>query len=122
WSTRPLYNVIATIPGSGSKDQWVIYGNHHDAWVNGASDPVSGAAALLETARSLAELYKSGWRPKRTIKLALWDAEEFGLIGSTEWVEKHRSDLSGKAVLYLNSDSTGVGTLAAGGSASLQVF
>jgi N-acetylated-alpha-linked acidic dipeptidase len=122
WTSKPIYNVIATIPGTGAADEWVIYGNHHDAWVNGASDPVSGAAALLETARSLAELHKGGWRPKRTIKLALWDAEEFGLVGSTEWVEKHRSDLAGKAVLYLNSDSTGVGTLAAGGSASLQVF
>jgi N-acetylated-alpha-linked acidic dipeptidase len=122
WTSKPFYNVIATIPGTSSADEWLIYGNHHDAWVNGASDPVSGASALLETARTLAELYKSGWRPKRTIKLALWDAEEFGLIGSTEWVEKHRPELSKKAVMYLNSDSTGTGTLNAGGSPSLQVF
>jgi N-acetylated-alpha-linked acidic dipeptidase len=122
WTSKPFYNVIATIPGSSTPDEWVIYGNHHDAWVNGASDPVSGASALLETARTLAEMYRGGWRPKRTIKLALWDAEEFGLIGSTEWVEKHKADLSSKAVLYLNSDSTGTGTLNAGGSPSLQVF
>jgi N-acetylated-alpha-linked acidic dipeptidase len=122
WTSKPGYNVIATIPGTSSADEWLIYGNHHDAWVNGAADPVSGAAALLETARTLAELYKGGWRPKRTIKLALWDAEEFGLIGSTEWVEKHRTELSRKAVLYLNSDSNGRGIMAAGGSSSLQVF
>lgn len=122
WTSKPFFNVIATIPGTTAADEWVIYGNHHDAWVNGASDPVSGAAALLETARTLAELYKTGWRPKRTIKLALWDAEEFGLIGSTEWVEKHDAELSRKAVMYLNSDSTGAGVLAAGGSPTLQVF
>jgi N-acetylated-alpha-linked acidic dipeptidase len=122
WTSKPGYNVIATIPGTSIADEWVIYGNHHDAWVNGASDPISGAAALLETARTLAELYKGGWRPRRTIKLALWDAEEFGLIGSTEWVEKHQADLSRKGVMYLNSDSNGKGTMAAGGSPSLQVF
>jgi N-acetylated-alpha-linked acidic dipeptidase len=122
WTTKPLYNVVATIPGSGNADEWVIYGNHHDAWVNGAGDPVSGASALLETARTLAELYKTGWRPKRTIKFALWDGEEFGLVGSTEWVEKHRAELFRKAVLYLNSDMTATGTLNAGGVPSLQVF
>jgi N-acetylated-alpha-linked acidic dipeptidase len=110
------------MPGASDKDEWVIYGNHHDAWVNGANDPVSGAAALLETARSLAELYQGGWRPKRTIKFALWDGEEFGLVGSTEWVEKHRTELQQKAVLYLNSDTTSTGNLSAGGAPSLQVF
>ncbi len=88
-STRPLHDVIATIPGSTYPDQWVIYGNHHDGWVNGAHDPISGAASLLETARALGELRKQGWQPKRTIVLALWDGEEFGLLGSTEWAEKH---------------------------------
>jgi N-acetylated-alpha-linked acidic dipeptidase len=122
WTSKPLYNVIATIPGSESPDEWIIYGNHHDAWNNGASDPVSGAAVVLETARSFAELMKAGWRPKRTIKLALWDAEEFGLVGSTEWVEKHLDELREKAVLYINSDSTGKGTLNAGGSPALDVF
>ena len=122
WSTRPVYNVIATIPGSTYPDEWILYGNHHDAWVNGANDPVSGAASLLETARTLAELRKQGWTPKRTIKLAFWDAEEFGLIGSTEWVEKHRDELMQKAVAYLNTDSNGKGRFGASGSAMLQQF
>ena len=122
WSTRPLYNVIATIPGSSEKDQWIMYGNHHDAWVNGASDPVSGASVLLETARTLSILRKQGWQPKRTIMLALWDGEEFGLLGSTEWVEKHLDELDRAAAVYINSDSTGRGSLITGGSASLEPF
>jgi N-acetylated-alpha-linked acidic dipeptidase len=122
WSTRPLYDVIATIPGSVEKDQWIIYGNHHDAWVNGASDPVSGASVLLETARTLSVLRKQGWQPRRTIMLALWDGEEYGLLGSTEWVEKHMDELDRAAAVYINSDSTGRGALAAGGSASLEPF
>jgi N-acetylated-alpha-linked acidic dipeptidase len=122
WKTRPIYNVIARMPGSALPDEWIIYGNHHDGWNNGAKDPVSGAAALLETARSLAELRKQGWTPKRTIIFALWDAEEFGLIGSTEWVEKHRDELARKTVAYINSDSNGKGTLGAGGSHPLEQF
>lgn len=122
WSVKPVYNVIATIPGAEFPDQWVLYGNHHDAWVNGASDPVSGAAALLEAARTLAELRKSGWKPRRTIKFAFWDAEEFGLVGSTEWAEKHKAELDRKLVAYLNSDSTGKGTLGASGSHALERF
>ncbi len=122
WSTRPLYNVIATIPGSSAKDQWIMYGNHHDAWVNGASDPVSGASVLLETARTLSELRKQGWQPRRTVLLALWDGEEYGLLGSTEWVEKHMDELERTGMVYLNSDSTGRGALVAGGSASLEPF
>lgn len=122
WSARPLYNVIVRIPGAELPDEWVLYGNHHDAWVNGAADPASGAAALLETARSLAELLKSGWKPKRTIVLALWDGEEFGLVGSTEWAEKHAGELQRKAVVYLNSDMNGGGNFSAGGSPSLEAF
>ncbi len=127
WSTRPLYDVIATIPGSfakdhADKDQWVIYGNHHDAWVNGASDPVSGASVLLETARTLSVLRKQGWQPRRTIMLAFWDGEEYGLLGSTEWVEKHTDELDRKAAVYINSDSSGRGPFIAGGSASLEPF
>jgi len=122
WSTRPLYDVIATIPGTSVKDQWVIYGNHHDAWVNGASDPTSGASVLLETARTLSVLRKQGWQPKRTIMLALWDGEEYGLLGSTEWVEKHMEDLDRNGAVYINSDSTGRGLLGAGGSDSLEPF
>jgi N-acetylated-alpha-linked acidic dipeptidase len=122
WTNKPLRDVIVTIPGSLYKDQWIVYGNHHDAWVNGASDPLSGASALLETARTLAMLRKEGWQPKRTIVLALWDGEEFGLVGSTEWVEKHEEDLERKAVVYINSDSNGKGAINAGGSPSLEGF
>jgi len=121
-STRPLHDVIATIPGSLYPDQWVIYGNHHDGWVNGAHDPLSGAVSLLETARALAELRKQGWQPKRTIVLALWDGEEFGLLGSTEYVEKHQDELSRKAVVYINSDSNSKGAMAVGGSHTLEIF
>lgn len=122
WTNKPLRDVIATIPGSLYKDQWIVYGNHHDAWVNGASDPLSGASALLETARTLAMLRKEGWQPKRTIVLALWDGEEFGLVGSTEWVEKHEGELERKAAVYINSDSNGKGNINAGGSPSLEGF
>ena len=120
--THPLYDVIVRIPGSDLPDEWVLYGNHHDAWVHGASDPASGAAALLETARSLSELSKQGWKPKRTILLALWDGEEFGLVGSTEWVEKHADELKKKLVVYMNSDSNGKGRLGIGGSHTLEEF
>jgi N-acetylated-alpha-linked acidic dipeptidase len=121
-STRPLYDVVARIPGQDLADEWVLAGNHHDAWVDGAMDPLSGASALLETARTLAELYKQGWRPRRTILIALWDGEEFGLIGSTEFAEKHADELSRKLVAYINSDSSGKGQLGAGGSHTLEGF
>jgi len=124
WSNRPLYDVIATLPGSLPKerDQWIIYGNHHDAWVNGASDPTSGASVLLETARTLSVLRKQGWQPRRTIMFALWDGEEYGLLGSTEWVEKHMDTLDRSAAVYINSDSTGRGPFVSAGSASLEPF
>ena len=122
WTNKPVHDVIATMPGGVYKDQWVIYGNHHDGWVNGASDPISGASALLETARTLAVMRSQGWRPKRTIRLALWDGEEFGLVGSTEWVEKHQEELERKAAVYINSDSNGRGTIYAGGSHTLETF
>jgi N-acetylated-alpha-linked acidic dipeptidase len=122
WTNKPVRDVIVTIPGSQYKDQWIVYGNHHDAWVNGASDPLSGASALLETARTLAMMRKEGWQPKRTIVLALWDGEEFGLVGSTEWVEKHEEELERKAAVYINSDSSGKGSINAGGSHSLETF
>ena len=84
WKSRPLYNVIARINGAVFPDQWVLHGNHHDAWNNGAKDPTSGNAALMETARGMAELLEQGWKPKRTILFASWDGEEWGLLGSTE--------------------------------------
>lgn len=122
WATRPLYDVIATIPGAESPDEWIIAGNHHDAWVNGADDPTSGAAALLETARTLATLQNQRWKPKRTIKIAFWDGEEFGLLGSTEWAEKHQDELKQKAVAYLNSDNTAHGWIHVSGSHTLEEF
>ena len=99
WDQKPLYNVIARIPGSTFPDEWIIRGNHHDAWVNGAADPVSGMSAELEEARALGELRKQGWSPKRTIVYAAWDGEEPGLLGSTEWVEAHADDLKEHAVV-----------------------
>jgi N-acetylated-alpha-linked acidic dipeptidase len=122
WQQRPLYNVIARIQGAQFPDQWVMQGNHHDAWVNGASDPTSGNVVLMETARGLGALLESGWRPKRTIILASWDGEEWGLLGSTEWAEKHRQELAANGVAYINSDSTGKGWLQMDGSHSLQAF
>jgi N-acetylated-alpha-linked acidic dipeptidase len=122
WKVRPLYNVVARIAGATRPDEWIIHGNHHDAWVNGASDPTSGNVALMETARGFGELLKSGWKPKRSIVFASWDGEEWGLLGSTEWVEKNAKQLAGGAVAYVNSDSTGTGWLSASGSHSLQAF
>ena len=122
WDVQPAYNVVATLKGSEYPDEWVIRGNHHDAWVNGANDPLSGAVAVLEEARALGELMKSGWKPKRTIIYALWDAEEPGLLGSTEWVEERQKELEEKAVAYLNTDSNGRGFLYAGGSHTLEKF
>jgi N-acetylated-alpha-linked acidic dipeptidase len=122
WSIKTLYNVIARIEGGAYPDEWIVYGNHHDAWVNGASDPVSGMVTVMEAGRALGELMKAGWRPKRTIILCAWDGEEPALLGSTEWVETHADELKQKAVVYLNSDSTGKGTLGIGGSHSLERF
>ncbi|MEO5984002.1 MAG: transferrin receptor-like dimerization domain-containing protein [Ferruginibacter sp.] len=120
WQIMPLYNVIAKLKGSDFPDEWVIRGNHHDAWVNGANDPLSGQAAMMEEARSIGELAKTGWRPKRTIMYCAWDGEEPGLLGSTEWVELHEKELQQKAVLYINSDGNGRGFLGAGGSQALE--
>jgi N-acetylated-alpha-linked acidic dipeptidase len=122
WTNKPIYDVIATLPGSEFPDQWVLAGNHHDAWVNGASDPTSGTVALMETARALGAMAKQGWRPKRSIKITVWDSEEFGLIGSTEWVEKHLDELKQKAVAYLNSDMNERGWLEVSGSHTLEDF
>jgi len=122
WSLKTLYDVIAKLPGTTEADQWIVRGNHHDAWVNGAEDPISGLVAELEEARALGILYKQGWRPKRTIIYAAWDGEEPGLLGSTEWVETHADELKAHAVAYLNSDSNGRGYLDIEGSHSLEKF
>jgi N-acetylated-alpha-linked acidic dipeptidase len=120
WDIKPLYDVIAKIPGSQFPDEWVIRGNHHDAWVNGAEDPISGQVAVLEEARALGELLKVGWKPKRTIIYCAWDGEEPGLLGSVEWVETHASELRHNAVAYINSDTNGRGFLGAEGAHSLE--
>jgi N-acetylated-alpha-linked acidic dipeptidase len=122
WDIKPLYDVIAKIPGSMYPDEWVIRGNHHDAWVNGAEDPISGQVALLEQARATGELVKAGWKPKRTIIFCSWDGEEPGLLGSTEWVETHADELRQHTVAYVNSDSTGRGFFFVEGSHSLEKF
>jgi N-acetylated-alpha-linked acidic dipeptidase len=122
WDRKPLYDVIARIPGSTNPDQWVLRGNHHDAWVNGAEDPLSGTSAELEEARGLGELLKQGWRPQRTIIYCFWDGEEPGLLGSTEWAETHADELSQHAVAYFNSDGNGRGYLRTEGSQSLENF
>jgi len=122
WDQKTLYDVIAKIPGSETPDEWVIRGNHHDAWVNGADDPISGMSAELEEARSLGALVKQGWKPRRTIIYCAWDGEEPGLLGSTEWVETHVKELRDHAVMYLNSDSNGRGYLFLEGSHGLEHF
>ena len=122
WDIKPAYNVIAKMNGANFPNQWIIRGNHHDAWVNGADDPISGMVALMEEARAVGALAKTGWKPKRTIVYAAWDAEEPGLIGSTEWVETHAVELKNKAAVYINSDSNGRGFLGVGGSHTLEKF
>jgi len=122
WDQKTLYDVIARLRGSTFPDQWVIRGNHHDAWVNGAEDPLSGMAATLEEARALGELRKQGWSPKRTIIYCAWDGEEPALLGSTEWAETHAAELQQHAVAYINSDSNGRGFLEAEGSHTLERF
>ena len=122
WRLVPAVNVIATLRGAELPEQWILRGNHHDAWVFGAADPVSGMAAVLAEARALGELASTGWRPRRTIVYAGWDGEEQGLLGSTEWAEHHAADLRAKAVAYINSDSNSRGFLDVGGSHSLERF
>jgi N-acetylated-alpha-linked acidic dipeptidase len=122
WDIKPIYDVIAVMRGSVYPDQWIIRGNHHDGWVNGAEDPLSGQVATMEEGKALGELVKSGWKPKRTIIYCAWDGEEPGLIGSTEWVETHADELRQKAVAYINSDSNGRGFVFLEGSHSLQHF
>jgi N-acetylated-alpha-linked acidic dipeptidase len=122
WKTEPLYDVIGKIQGTTFPDEWVIRGNHHDGWVNGAEDPISGQVALMEEARALGDLVKSGWKPKRTIIYCAWDGEEPGLLGSTEWAEQHYDELRAHGVAYINSDGNGRGYLGVEGSHTLEKF
>jgi N-acetylated-alpha-linked acidic dipeptidase len=122
WDIKPVNDVIATLRGSATPDQWVIRGNHHDAWVNGADDPIAGMAPELEEARMLGELHKQGWSPKRTIIYCAWDGEEPGLLGSTEWVETHVDELRKHAVLYVNTDGNERGFFGAGGTQDLETM
>ena len=122
WDQKQLYDVIAKLPGSEFPDEWVIRGNHHDGWVNGADDPLSGMVAELEEARALSEIVKKGYKPKRTIVFCAWDGEEPALLGSTEWVEDHQQELKQKAVVYINTDDISRGFVSASGSQTFEPF
>jgi N-acetylated-alpha-linked acidic dipeptidase len=122
WDIKPVYDVIAKIPGSVASDEWIIRGNHHDAWVNGAEDPISAQVSLLEEARSLSLLLKQGWKPRRTIIYCAWDGEEPMLLGSTEWVETHADELREHGAVYINTDGNDRGTLIVNGSHTLEQF
>ena len=117
---QTLYDVIGKIQGSTFPEEWVIRGNHHDGWVNGAEDPIAGQISLLEEARAMGELVKAGWKPKRTIIYCAWDGEEPGLLGSTEWAEEHYDELRAHAVAYINSDTNGRGYFNVEGSHTLE--
>src|SRR3982074_2472902 len=122
WGSKPVYDVIAKIPGATFPDEWVLRGNHHDAWVNGAEDPISGMVAVLEEARALGELVKSGWKPKRTIIYCSWAGQQPGRRGPTEWAEAHYDELHAHGVAYINSDGNGRGYLEVEGSHTLEKF
>jgi N-acetylated-alpha-linked acidic dipeptidase len=122
WNQKMLYDVIAKIRGAQEPDRWIVRGNHHDAWVFGATDPLAGQVALMAEARAIGKLFKEGWRPRRTLVYASWDGEEPGLLGSTEWAELHAAELKAKAALYINSDTNGRGYLGVSGSHVLQHF
>jgi len=122
WDLKPVYDVISKMKGSEFPDEWIIRGNHHDGWVNGAADPVSGLVSELEEARSIGELVKKGFKPKRTLIYCAWDGEEPSLLGSTEWVEDHQVELKQKAVAYINSDGNGRGFIGAEGSHTFETF
>ena len=120
YQQRAIYDVVGKLRGE-TDDEWVVVGNHHDAWVFGAVDPGSGTSVALETARALGELARAGWKPRRTILFCYWDAEEYGLLGSTEWVEEHAAELARKAVAYINLDAAvSGGTFGGSGTPSLR--
>jgi N-acetylated-alpha-linked acidic dipeptidase len=120
WGLKTIYNVVATMKGSEFPDQWVMRGNHHDGWVFGAADPLSGHIAMMGEAKAIGALASQGWRPKRTLVYLSWDAEEPMLLGSTEWAESHADELKQKGLVYINSDGNGRGFLNVQGSHSLQ--
>ncbi|HMA75588.1 MAG TPA: transferrin receptor-like dimerization domain-containing protein, partial [Xanthobacteraceae bacterium] len=120
WPLKTIYNVIAVMKGSTYPDQWIMRGNHHDGWVFGAADPMSGHIAMMGEAKAIGALAKAGWRPKRTLVYFSWDAEEPMLLGSTEWAETHAAELREKALIYVNTDGSGRGFLNVAGSHSLQ--
>jgi len=120
WSLKRLYDVIAVMKGRAYPDQWIVRGNHRDAWVMGAADPLTGQVAMMSEAKALGTLARTGWRPDRTLVYASWDGEEPGLLGSTEWAETHADELKRKAVLYVNTDNNGRGYLFAQGNGELQ--
>jgi N-acetylated-alpha-linked acidic dipeptidase len=122
WNMTTIHNVIAKLAGSEYPDEWVIRGNHHDGWNHGASDPVSGLVAMMAEAKAIAALAKAGQRPLRTLVYAAWDAEEPGLIGSTEWAEEHATELQKKTVAYINTDNSSRGFAYVGGSHTLERF
>ncbi len=122
WNMVIARDVIGKIRGAERPDEWVIRGNHHDAWVNGADDPLSGQVAMMAEARGLGELVKTGWKPKRTIVYCAWDGEEPGLIGSTEWAETHADLLRKNAVVYINSDTNARGFFEVNGSHTIEKF
>lgn len=122
WEQKPVNDIIATLPGAEFPDQWVLRGNHHDGWVNGASDPLSGLVAELAEAKAIGELAKNGFRPKRTMVYCAWDGEEPALLGSTEWMEDHQKELKQKAVAYINTDGNGRGVIDAEGSHTFEPF
>lgn len=122
WDIKTLYNVIAKLPGTELPDEWIIRGNHHDGWVNGAADPISGMVAELEEARVIGEMVKKGYKLKRTLVYCAWDGEEQGLLGSTEWAEDHQEELRKKAVAYINTDGNSRGFIGAAGSHTLEPF
>jgi N-acetylated-alpha-linked acidic dipeptidase len=122
WELTPAHNVIAKLEGSERPDQWIMRGNHHDAWVIGASDPISGMISLMAEAKAVGELAATGWRPKRTIVYAAWDGEEPALLGSTEWAEDHAEELRDKLAVYINTDGNSRGFLGVGGSHALETL
>lgn len=119
---RPIYDIVASIKGTSTPERSILFGTHHDAWTFGGVDPGTGTTALLEVAKGLGQLAKSGWKPSRTISFAFWDAEEFGLVGSTEYAEALKAQLQEQLIMYVNIDMYMAGRFDPGGVPSLSAF